>query len=46
MQPDKRITIDEIREHPWMKGEMASKEELINDFKEREKKVLSALALQ
>ena len=38
-QPDKRLSLEEILEHPWFQGEVPSKEDIIADFTARKEKV-------
>jgi len=35
--PEERMTIEEVLEHPWMKGKMATNEEVIEEFSQRKK---------
>lgn len=35
IDPEDRLTVDEIKKHPWMQGALASKEELKREFSQR-----------
>jgi serine/threonine protein kinase len=38
-EPEQRLTIDQIRHHPWMQGEHASNEEIANEIALRIEKI-------
>ena len=40
-EPNNRISINDIFSHPWMKGNFPSKDEIIEEFKIREKTFLN-----
>lgn len=37
LDPSKRLTMDEVKEHPWMKGEVPSQDEVFMVFEQRKK---------
>ena len=37
IDPNKRITIDQIIDHPWMQGDIATFDEIQQDFAERKR---------
>lgn len=37
MNPDERLTIDEILSHPWMQGDVTPHDEIMEDFSNRKK---------
>lgn len=42
-EPNQRLTLEQVRNHPWMKGEMPSRDEIEQEFRERKKKVIASL---
>ena len=41
--PNLRISIDQIMNHPWMSMETASRDEMETEFKEREKIIIESI---
>jgi len=37
--PKDRLTLEEVLEHPWMQGKMATQEEISEEFAIRKKKM-------
>jgi len=37
LNPDNRMTIDEILSHPWMQGDVTSYEDIVSNFNERKR---------
>jgi len=39
LDPAQRPTMEQVMQHPWMQGEVPSKDEVLAEFKLREEKV-------
>ena len=37
--PEDRLTIDQIKEHPWYKGSVPTQAEITQDFKKRKQEI-------
>lgn len=42
-EPNQRLNLEQVRNHPWMKGQMPTREELAEEFRDRKKKVIAQL---
>lgn len=36
LEPSQRITFEDVQKHPWMQGEMPSKDSVMSEFKRRD----------